>query len=159
VKDLVLLSISPDGYFVYFSLFAGICLLLSVVIYLLLGSGRFRRSHYSGLGSVSKRKASIVAAVFFLVSLVYFYMDSWSYFYTLKVEESSVEVGYVFPERYSRIPFSDISSLQASSHIRKGGTKYRLVIQTTDGEEYASQLLRKDELERVESALNDHFQS
>ena len=157
MKDQLLLSISPEGFFIYFSLFTGLFLVVAVVVYVLLRSRRSRRSQFSGLGSVSKPTAFIVAAVLFLVPLSYFYTDSWSYFFTLRVEGDAIELGYVFPERHRSIAFSDITSVQASSHVRKAGTKYRLIVQTTDGEQYASQLLRKEELERVQSRLNDYL--
>lgn len=153
---ITLITINPAGYYFYFWFIASIAIILGVSIYLILRRPSFRRSKFQMLGKASKKLSLLLSAPISLFLLLYVYNDSWGYFYEMKIDDNGVNIGYLFPAGTINLGHN-ISDFRVINTLRRGGVKYRLVI-NKDGTEYSSQMLRKSEItqavNKIESVLH-----
>ena len=156
--DTSILRISPQGYLVFFMLFSSITVILAFIIYALLCSSKFRRPQFREGRELSKVSALLIVAPLVGVLLWYIYSESWGYFFTLESNAKTIDTGYYYPARKIALNKADIVAIHVTSHIRKGGTQYRLVIRIENGDEYISQLISQRDigsvLAKIEKELN-----
>ncbi len=102
--------------------------------------------------------ALLIVAPLVGVLLWYIYSESWGYFFTLESNAKTIATGYCYPARKIALNKADIVAIYVKSHIRKGGTQYRLVIRIENGDEYISQLISQRDigsvLAKIEKELN-----
>jgi hypothetical protein len=151
--DTSILRISPQGYLVFFMLFSSITVILAFIVYALLCSSKFRRPQFREGRKLSKVSTLLIVAPLVGVLLWYIYSESWGYFFTLESNAKTIDIGYYYPERKVTLNKADIVAIHVTSHIRKGGTQYRLVIRIEVGDEYISQLISQRDIRSVIATL------
>ena len=139
-------------------LFSSITVILALIIYALLCSSKFRRTQFREGQKLSKVSALFIVAPLVGVCLWYIYRESWGYFFTLESTAKTIVTGYYYPARKIALNKADIVAIHVTSHIRKGGTQYRLVIRMETGNEYISQMISQRDigsvLVTIENELN-----
>ncbi len=148
-----ILTIPTHHYFVYFILFSSIVVILSVMVFSLLSSKQYRRAEFSSLGTYSKQTSLIMVLPFALLSLRYFYHDSWGYFYRLDTNDYTIRITYAFPERTRYISRDETFTIHTLSEMRKTGVRYRLVMTDSYGVEHRSQLLTRTQIANVAETI------
>jgi uncharacterized membrane protein len=147
--DTSILRISPQGYSVFFMLFSSVTVILAFIIYALLCSGKFRRPQFREGRKLSRVSALLIVTPLAGVLLWHIYSYSWGYFFTLESNAKSIDIGYYYPARKIALNKADIVAIHVTSHIRKGGTQYRLVIRIKNGDEYISQFISQNDIGRI----------
>jgi hypothetical protein len=161
--DTSILQIGTQGHLIYFTLFSFIIVSLAFVAYALLSSNRFRRPQFREAGTLSRASSILIVAPLAGLPLWYLYNDSWGHFFTLEIHDGAVHIGYYFPERTVSFGKDDIVSISTTSHIRRTGARYRLVIRLENTEEYTSQMINQQDtmsvVESLEKAINIEVRS
>lgn len=156
-------SINPDpetllsGHLVYFALYSAIVIFIGFALAHLVR--RWQRREAALLGRPPGRRwpGILLGAMVAGPILLYLYFDCWGHFFQVRLGDDRLTLDYFFPRRTVVLPADRVGHLAEPSEFRKGGNQYRILITTTDGKTFSSQLCYRDTLQanrrRIEAFL------
>jgi len=144
-----LLSINPGGYFIYFAAMSAVVMLLSLVVYLALHTKKARRQAFQNWGTLSTKNSLLLILPLALLAFYAIYQQSFGHFFSLQSKQQQIEMLYHYPNTKIRLALSDIEEISVSSHIKRSGLQYRLIIHARDGQQYSSQLIAARDLKKL----------
>lgn len=139
-------SVNPNphglilGHTILFSLLALIGGVIGYDVYVLLSNPSSRARDYRHWRFLSRKWSALAGVCIGFLIVSYAYWDNWMHFFQIDVHEEKLSLVYYFPLRTEEIPKEEIVEISPDEALRKGGTQYRLVIRTEEGDEYTSQL-------------------
>lgn len=139
-------SIDPNhqspflGHLFQFLFVTLIALFIWYALYKLLSTSQARREKFKYLKTIQQKWAFFIGGCTGLLIIGYIYIDNWSYFYRIDIQENNLQLHYYMPKRTIPISTEHIRELVTKEEWRK--TKnYRLIIKTKEGKEYQSSLI------------------
>lgn len=154
-----IISINPNGYFVYYAVLVTIATTLGIIVYVLLRNPNARRMQFRNMAPVSKLKSLFAALIVAIPIIVYAHIDSWSYFYTVSRNKAAIIINYYFPSRTIHVQITDKLKIVTENYFRKGGMKYRIKIIEADQNLYSSQLMDISQAEANSANLKKAIKS
>lgn len=157
-------SINPDsatlisGHLVYFCLFTTLALFVAGAIACLVRRGQQREAALLGREPGRRWPGLLFGALVAGPLLIYIYVDSWGSFFQVRLEPDQLSLDYFLPRRTTEFRPDTVVRLTEESVVRKGGNLYRLIITTSDGRSYSSQLCSRETL-RANRRLLDGYLS
>jgi len=153
--EKTILSLNADGYFVHFAFLVAIGLALGIIVYVISKHPGTRREQFRNFSAIPLPISLILGLAVAIPIIIYAYISSWSYFYSIGTTNGTIIIGYHFPKRTVFIDITNQIEITDTIHIGKSGPKYRLKIATPDGSQYFSQLISKDRAEAATLHLNN----
>jgi len=123
----------------YFAFFALFSLFIWGAFSYLIWTAQRKEAAYLGQPAKKKWPGFVFGALFGLPLLIYFYMDAWGYFFSLRINNDKIYLDYFMPRRTVVLPINEIDAITAISETRKG-VVYRLVFTVAGGQKYTSQM-------------------
>lgn len=133
-QDLIL------GNLVQFFFIVFIALFIWYALYRLLSTPRFRKKKLKNWKVIPRKRAFFIAGSIGLFILGFAYIDNWSYFFQIDVQEDNLYLQYFLPKRTVTISTGNIGELIPKEEWRKT-INYRLTIKTKEGKKYTSALI------------------
>lgn len=139
-------SINPNqqglymGHLFQFLFVTLIVLFIWYALYKLLSTSQTRRKKFKYWKTIPRKWAFFIGGCTGLLIIGYIYIDNWSYFFRIDIQENNLQLHYSMPKRTITISTENISELVAKKEWRKT-PNYRLIIKTQEGKEYSSSLI------------------